>query len=300
MKVLFLGNHTVGVKTLSTLSQTEEIVGVVAHPSDPEDGERYLSVYDFAHQRSWPAIRSKGTDPDLVRFARKVEPELTWITDYRYLLPAPVISIAPLGTVNLHPSLLPKYRGRAPINWAIINGEKDLGLTAHFVVEAADAGDIIEQVSFKLNADEDVGDALSRLYPLYQNITRKVLGYFRSGQVPRRKQDVTGKPVYPARYPEDGLIDWKKPAEQIFNLIRAVTRPYPGAFSFYRGEKVMIWSADLHFREADRSHPGQIIAHTDGGFVVQTGKRCIIIEESEVARTGDSFCPKVGDYMGMK
>ncbi len=133
MRIAFLGNHTVGVIVLKLLFKEKDIVGVVAHPADPEDGIRYRSVYKFAVKHCLPVIRAKGKDKNHEQFIREKKPDLLWITDYRYLIPKNIISLAPLGTINLHPSLLPKYRGRAPVNWAIINGETILGLTAHFV-----------------------------------------------------------------------------------------------------------------------------------------------------------------------
>src|SRR5262245_39304488 len=133
MRVLFLGNHTVGTKTLAAIAETETVVGVVAHPEDPEDGVRYESVYGLALSRGWKVLRGGGKDTKVDEFIRQAKPDLLWITDFRYLLPAPLLNIAPLGVVNLHPSLLPKYRGRAPINWAILKGETTLGLTAHYV-----------------------------------------------------------------------------------------------------------------------------------------------------------------------
>src|SRR5262245_59258959 len=113
MRVLFLGNHTVGIRALETIGDMAEVVGVVAHPPDPEDGVRYLSVYDYALQREWKTVRCGGKESGLAGFIKDACPDLIWITDYRYLLPASVLSLPPLRVVNLHPSLLPEYRGRA-------------------------------------------------------------------------------------------------------------------------------------------------------------------------------------------
>ncbi len=243
--MVFLGNHTVGVTALSVLADCAEVVGVVAHPPDPEDGIRYQSVYEFAKSHKLPVIRGKAADVEVTNFIANTAPDLIWITDYRYLLPAHLLEIAPLGAINLHPSLLPKYRGRAPINWAILHGESKLGLTAHFVDEGMDSGDIIEQERFELASDEDVGDALERLLPLYVAVTRRILINLQTGHVSRRKQNVAEATSYPARKPKDGQIDWNQSADSILNLIRAVAAPYPGAFSFVGHVKIVIWKARL-------------------------------------------------------
>jgi len=133
MRIVFLGNHTVGVKVLDTLNEVANLSGVVAHPPDPDDGVRYASVYEWSLEHRIPVIRGRAKDAVVHGFIRDRCPELLWVTDYRYLLPAEVLNLAPWGAVNLHPSLLPEYRGRASVNQAIINGETRLGLTAHFI-----------------------------------------------------------------------------------------------------------------------------------------------------------------------
>ena len=272
MKVVFLGNHTVGVRSLEAVSEEAEVVGVVAHPPDPEDGVRYESVFQFAEKRGWRVVRGTGKDLPTQELIAAAKPDLLWITDFRYLIPSMVVSLAPLGAVNLHPSLLPAYRGRASINWAILKGETQLGLTGHFVDEGMDTGDIIEQVSYELGEDQDVGDCLNILYPLYMSITRKILGHFRFGTVPRTPQDHTHATVFPRRKPEDGAIDWSQPARSICNLVRAVAAPYPGAFTTWKGKKVYVWKARVD-PESDSNVPGgQVIGVSARGLQVQCGE----------------------------
>ena len=284
MRVLFLGNHTVGVRTLQTIGETEEVVGVVAHPADPEDGVRYESVSDLARQNGWSLIRCPGRDPRLVSFVRDSRPDLLWITDYRYLLPSTVISLASRGVVNLHPSLLPKYRGRASLNWAILNGETSLGLTAHFVDAGMDSGDIIAQMSFELREDQDVGDALTILYPLYSEATRTVLCYFRSGRVPRKPQDHSQATSFPRRRPEDGLIDWTAPARTVRNLVRGVALPYPGAFTTFGGRKLLVWKAALPPVPLEQvAQPGTVIAVDGDTLTVQCADGPLLVTSFECA-----------------
>jgi methionyl-tRNA formyltransferase len=245
MRVFFFGNHDVGIATFQTLTQRADVVGVVAHPINHEEGVKYASLFDIASKKNIKVMRGKGKDISVIQFVRECNPDLIWVADYRYILPTEIISITKFGAINLHPSLLPKYRGRASINWAIINGETEIGLTAHFIDEGVDTGDIITQLSIELDSDHDVGDALIALIPQYQKITMDVLDFFASGAVPRRVQDNKNTSLFSARKPEDGRIDWYKSARSILNLIRAVTHPYPGAFCESHYGKIYIWKARI-------------------------------------------------------
>jgi len=269
MRVVFLGNHTVGVRVLQAMSGMTEVVGVVAHPPDPEDGARYESVYDFARKSGWNVIRGKGKDDGVRQFIAAAKPDLLWITDFRYLLPREIVAVAPMGAVNLHPSLLPAYRGRASINWAILKGETKLGLTGHFVDEGMDTGDVIEQLSYEICEDQDVGDCLNILYPLYAQITKSILSHFESGKVPRIPQDHSRATAFPARKPEDGLIDWKQPARAVLNLVRAVAAPYPGAFTTVAGKKIVVWKAHVVSEAGCSTSPGCIVKTTGDEVLVQ-------------------------------
>jgi methionyl-tRNA formyltransferase len=192
-----------------------------------------------------------------------------------------MIGLAPLGTVNLHPSLLPRYRGRASINWAILNGDRRLGLTAHFVDEGIDTGDIIEQVSYEIGDDQDVGHCLNILYPLYGGITRKVLSHFECGRVPRMAQDHSRATSFPRRRPEDGRIDWAQSARSIYNLIRAVAFPYPGAFTTLSGQAVTVWKARMASEGASESEPGRVIRDHELGPLVQCGQGTLLLTRFE-------------------
>lgn len=282
MRVVFLGNHTVGVTALGALLDAGATVsGVVAHPPDPEDGVRYDSVHDHARARGLDVIRGEGRAESVRAFVTEARPELLWITDYRYVLPASLLDTAPAGAVNLHPSLLPRYRGRAPINWAIIHGECRLGLTAHFVDEGMDTGDIIEQHAFELGPEEDVGVALDRLMPLYASTTRSVFDAFRRGTVPRRPQDHAAATSFPRRRPEDGCIDWAQPAVRVKDFVRALARPYPGAFSDLGGARLRVWRARVAEKAplARDCLPGTILSAGCGELLVSASEGCVLVSE---------------------
>ena len=267
---------------LQAVADMAAVVGVVAHPPDPEDGVRYESVFAFAKQRGWNVTRGKGKDPQTFEFVRAAKPDLLWITDFRYLLPQELIAFGRTGAVNLHPSLLPRYRGRAPVNWAILHGETKLGLTAHFVDEGMDTGDIIEQVSFEISEDQDVGDCLEILYPLYTDITKRTLNRFLSGSVPRIVQDHSLATAFPARRPADGLIDWRQSARSVHNLVRAVAAPYPGAFTSVAGKKLLVWKARVRSDCGADFPPGCVVNADESGISVQCGTGVLDLLKIEI------------------
>lgn len=285
-RIVFLGNHTLGVRVLGVIRRMATLVGVVAHPEDPEDGVRYESVFTEARRLGVPAIRLHGKRPELEDFVRQCAPDLIWITDYRYLLPERILGLAPRGAVNLHPSLLPKYRGRAVVNWAILRGETEFGLTAHFVDAGMDTGDIIAVRRFGLTQAEDVGDALDKLYPLYESVAIEVLTAFCNENVPRRTQDHTQATEFPRRRPADGLINWTAPARDVWNLIRAVAAPYPGAFSPWNHARLRIWRASgiQPFSPGAVPAPGEVLDISNDGqnIVVACGDAGLAIAVYEV------------------
>ncbi|MEO6245175.1 MAG: formyltransferase family protein [Opitutaceae bacterium] len=289
LKICFLGNHTVGIRALRVLRREADLVAVVAHPDDPEDGVRYLSVFDEARRMGVPSIRATGKCPELAQLIAAAQPDLIWITDYRYLIPGSVLTMAKLGAVNLHPSLLPKYRGRAPLNWAILKGESRLGLTAHFVDEGADTGDIISQCAFSLFPHQDVGDALNLLYPLYEAMTTEVLAAFTARAVARHPQNGKLASVFPRRTPEDGLIDWSETAREVWNLIRAVAAPYPGAFSPWSEGVLRVWKAEAitAFPSSRRPKPGEILSVNadESKVVVACLDAAIVLSKYELEQT---------------
>lgn len=270
-RVVFFGNHTVGVRVLEALDERADLAAVVAHPQDPEDGVVYESVAHWAVRRGVPCLRAAGRGARLPAFVASHEPTLLWITDYRYLLPAELLALAPRGAVNLHPSLLPAYRGRAPLNWAILHGERELGLTAHFVDAGMDSGDVIEQRRFELRDDQDVGDALEILYPLYAELTRDVLARFEHGRVRRRPQDASRASAFPRRRPEDGAIDWTRDARSIHDLVRAVARPYPGAFCEHAGRRLHVWKSQV-LDEPAGAAPGTLLSEQASELVFACGR----------------------------
>jgi methionyl-tRNA formyltransferase len=153
-----------------------------------------------------------------------------------------------------------------------------------------DTGDIIEQVSYEIRDEQDVGDCLNILYPLYVGITEKVLAYFEAGQIPRVPQEHSRATSFPRRRPQDGLIDWRQSARSVFNLVRAVASPYPGAFTTLHGENITVWKARVASDTESTTEPGRVIAYDEPGPLVQCGQGTLLLTRietrSSALRTG--------------
>jgi methionyl-tRNA formyltransferase len=194
-----------------------------------------------------------------------------------------ILGAAPSGAFNLHGSLLPAYRGRAPVNWVLVNGEKRTGITLHHMVEKPDAGDIVGQWAVDIDFSDTARTLYGKLCAAAGTLLAEVLPLIRDGKAPRIPQDLSKGCYFGGRGPEDGRIDWNRPAVQIYNLIRAVTDPYPGAFAFLPGgEKILIWWALPEEDAAPDCPPGRIQIER-GQVHVGTGMGRIRLADIEVS-----------------
>src|SRR5262249_12221872 len=173
---------------------------------------------------------------------------------YRSMLGSGLLSAARRGSLNMHGSLLPKYRGRAPVNWAILRGERETGATLHYMVERADAGDIVDQMAVPILQDDDAREVLAQVTVPAEAVPARSLPGLIAGTAPRHLQPIEPGQYFGRRRPEDGRIDWSWPASRIHDLVRAVAPPFPGAFAQVQGQR---W--DIHKTRVARRTvaPGQ-------------------------------------------
>jgi len=210
--------------------------------------------------------------PSFVEMVRNLRPDLIFSFYYRRLLSPALLAIPSLGAINLHGSLLPQYRGRAPLNWVLVRGERITGVTLHQMDERADHGDIIGQRSVPI-AVEDTALTLSRkLTSAARELLAEMYPQIAAGRAPRTPQDHAAATTFRRRGPADGLIEWSRSAWEISNLIRAVTRPFPGAFTFWEGKKIWLWSARPPGERLAPVPPGTVLGVGEGGALeVATG-----------------------------
>lgn len=218
-----------------------------------------------------------------------LRPAIIYSFYYRSLLPLELIALAPRGAYNLHGSLLPKYRGRAPVNWMLAHGEREAGATLHHMVARADAGDIVAQRAVEITDDDTALTLYRKIVPLGAALIRECHPLIAAGLAPRRAQDLAQGSYFGRRTAADGRIDWRWPARRIFNLVRAVTHPYPGAFGYLDTRKVYIWTAKIAVEDGIHGTPGTIIAERgDGAIEVAAGVGSVIISRIQFEGGGEA------------
>ena len=203
---------------------------------------------------------------------------------YRRLLGPELLRLAPLGAYNVHPSLLPRYRGRCPVSWVLIHGETETGVTLHDMTAEADAGDIVAQRRLTIAPDETSQSLHHRLVPLFVAVIRDTLPAIAAGTAPRAPQDERQASTFGGRGPDDGAFDWTWSAVRIERLVRAVTRPYPGAFARFEGRRLFVWRAAL--RSAPPGPPGTA-GVVGGELVVTTGDGGLALHEWQLGADED-------------
>lgn len=234
--------HDVGVRCLKTLvSAGIQIPLVVTVADDPKETQWFGSVARAAAEYNLTVTMPDDANTPAVESAvAAAEPDFIFSFYYRSMLKAPILQAARKGALNMHGSLLPKFRGRAPVNWAILRGEKETGATLHYMVDRADAGDIVDQLAVPILADDDARAVFNKVTAAAEIVLARSLPLLLAGTERRTHQTIEPGQYFGRRRPEDGRIDWQRPAQEIHNLVRAVAPPFPGAFTTVSGERWLI------------------------------------------------------------
>ncbi|HEV8518612.1 MAG TPA: formyltransferase [Burkholderiales bacterium] len=234
--------HNVGVQCLSVLlAHKVDVPLVVTHNDNPAEKIWFDSVASLAAEHGLPTITPDDPNrAELVASMRALEPDFLFSFYYRYLLKPPLLAIAKQGALNMHGSLLPKYRGRVPVNWAVINGETETGATLHYMTEKPDAGDIVDQHAVPIGPEDTAFDVFHRVTEAAAIVLTRALPRLVAGTAPRKPQNLALGSYFGARRPEDGSIDWRLSATRIHNLVRGVAPPYPGAYTELGGSTLRI------------------------------------------------------------
>ena len=281
MKCVVLAYHNMGCAGIKALLDAGfEILAVFTHRDDPGENIWFDSVAQLAVSKAVPVYAPEDINhPVWVKRIKKMAPDFIFSFYYRNILKQELLDLPPRGAVNLHGSLLPKYRGRAPINWALINGEKETGVTLHYMTAKADAGDIIAQGKVAVCESDTARSLFDKCVAAAQEMLAETLPLLKEGKAERFPQDHSQATVFGGRKPTDGEIVWSKSAVAVRNLIRAVTRPYPGAFSFLGGRKFFFWAAEVTENPSGAS-PGTVLSVSP--LTVACGERAIKILSGEM------------------
>lgn len=300
-RVVVFGYHDMGVVCLQELlDQRANIVGVVTHEDDPTESIWFGSVAALARAHAIPVLTPEDlTAPAVVEEVRALRPDLIFSFYYRRLLPASILALPKLAAVNLHGSLLPKYRGRAPLNWVLVRGETETGVTLHHMDEQADHGDIIGQRQVPIGIEDTALTLWRKLTAAGRLLVAELYPQIVTGRAPRIPQDHSRATTFGRRRPADGLIDWSRSAWEVYNLIRAVTHPFPGAFTFWEHRRIFLWLARPPRAEKAQQSPGTILGHgQDGALRVATGQGVLEVvrlqPEGEAEQAGASFVTVIG------
>jgi UDP-4-amino-4-deoxy-L-arabinose formyltransferase/UDP-glucuronic acid dehydrogenase (UDP-4-keto-hexauronic acid decarboxylating) len=318
VRAVVFAYHTMGIVGLrALLAHGFAVPMVFSHEDDPKENRWFGSVSEFCQERGIPVFCPKDVNaepwPERIREAKA---DLLFSFYYRSMLKQEVLDIPPLGAMNLHGSLLPKYRGRAPVNWVLVKGETETGVTLHFMTEKPDAGDIVGQAAVPIAFEDTARTLFGKMEEAAARLLDELLPRIAKGDIPRRPNEIARGSYFGGRKPEDGRIDWSRPAVEIYNLVRAVTRPYPGAFTELEGEKLTVWWAlPLPAAEESPLSPGTIrgtggpsyamaggcVAPVSGPrrAVVETGDGWLQLEEIEWrTRTakGEGVADLLADY----
>lgn len=222
-------------------------------------------------------LEGRATTASYLDILRPWRPDLLLALGWYYMIPQPVRALAPLGCLGIHASLLPKYRGGAPISWAIINGETTTGVTLFHLDDQVDAGDIVAQQAVPIGDSDTCGVVIARATDASIEMLRAALPLIAEGKAPRVPQDPSLATVMPQRAPADGLIDWSRGVGEVHNFIRAQTKPYPGAFTWAGEYRLTIWSAAPAARRGGET-PGTVIAAPAGDALLVScgdGELCV-------------------------
>ncbi len=283
MNAVLMGSVSSSVAALrGMLRGGLEIAGVLGlHNRHADRVSDYHDLEPIARQaRIAYCAFDKVTDPQVYTFLRGRPFDWLFVIGLSQLIPKDIRNMPTAGAIGFHPTLLPEGRGRAPVAWTILL-QRPAAANLFFLTDEPDAGDIIEQRPVPVLPDDYAADLIARTNDVLEQMFADLSPAFVSGQVPRVPQDPAKATYYARRRPEDGLINWSQPVEDIYRLIRAVSRPYPGAFTFVNGRKLIIWRAEPVDNNTISEKPGSVLDVRAGRPVVQTGRGLLLLTNME-------------------
>ena len=297
MRVVFMGTPDFSVGTLEAIiAAKHEVAGVVTQPDRPKGRGKAMQatpVKAAALAHNIPVYQpEKVREPEFVETLKNLKPDVIVVVAFGQIIPASILEIPPMGCINVHASLLPKYRGAAPIQWAVIDGEKESGVTIMYMDTGLDTGDMLAKTVVLLEEDETGGSLFDKLSDAGAKLLVETLTKLELGQVKPEKQPKDSPNAYARMIKKtDGLIDWNQDAESIERLIRGMN-PWPSAYSYLDGKTLKIWIASVCGEET-KNQSGTVVRTDKTGIYVQTGKGVLRLDELQLEgkkrMTSDAF-----------
>ncbi len=276
MRAVVLGYHTMGCLGFEALLRHGfEVAAVLTHRDDPREEVWWDSLAARAEARGVPVhFPEDPKSPAFRELIASYAPDFLFSFYYRSMIPAEVLEIAPRGALNLHGSLLPRYRGRAPVNWVLVEGAGETGVSLHYMVAKPDAGDLVDQERVAIELADTAFTLYGKLETAAGRLLDRALPALAAGTAKPVPMDLSKGSYRGGRKPADGRIDWSWPAGRIYDLVRGVTHPYPGAFTTLRGAKLLVWWA-LALDGHPEAEPGTVTAVDREGITVAAGEGAV-------------------------
>ncbi len=289
MRIVFMGTPEFAVPSLDALLHSpDDVVGVVTQPDRPKGRgqELALSPVKLVAQRAQIPILQplKMKDPAFLEALQAWRPDLIAVAAFGRILPKMILDLPPQGCVNVHASLLPKYRGAGPIQWAVINGERETGITTMLMDEGMDTGAILLQEPVPIAADDTAGSLSVKLAAVGGRLLLETLRRLKEGRLTPCPQDSSQASMAPLLKKEDGLLDWSLPAAAIVNRVRGLS-PWPGAYTYLGADRWIVWKAQALDRSAPAVLPGTIVEAAKEGLSVATGSGALRVTEVQPANS---------------
>lgn len=279
-RILFFGYSEVGYECLDLLlGRGDNVVALFTHEDNPAERIWFKTPAAAARPVGLPIhTPEKIATPEWRAAIAELRPDLILSAYYRNMISTRILALARLGAFNMHGSLLPRYRGRAPINWAVLHGEPRIGMTLHRMVREPDAGAIVDQEGVDIGPRDTAEEAFRKVLPCARAVLARQIDALLAGSAKETPQDESQATYFGGRRPEDGRIRWDQDTAHIFNLVRAVTDPYPGAFTEAGGARLMVWWAEPRASGA-RGRPGEVLSLSP--LVVATGDGALELTRTE-------------------
>lgn len=281
-RIIFMGTPDFAVPALTRLlAGPDRVVAVVTQPDRKKGRGRKLSpppIKTMALEHGIPVLQpTKIKTDDFLTMLKSYKADLIVVAAYGRILPPSILDLPPLGCINIHGSLLPRHRGAAPIQWAILKGDQQAGVTIMRIEEEMDTGDILLPAAIEIAGDETAGSLFTKLSELGGKTLMEALDLLRQGKLTPTPQDHGLATMAPPLKKEDGKIDWTRPAIELHRLIRGLD-PWPMASSFLKGKRTRLFSPEVIYKDTDLA-PGTILSGTRQGLLVATGENCLLIRE---------------------